>query len=84
MATFSGRVIVPKVQMGAEVRLRPSSVLSASGGGDRVGIGVVLHQDQDVLGALEVRPDPLGAAALDGAFDRGLDHAIAERGRAVR
>ena len=30
MATFSGRVMVPKVQSGAEVRVRPSRVLSAS------------------------------------------------------
>jgi hypothetical protein len=30
MATFSGRVMVPKVQSGAEVRVRPSRVLRAS------------------------------------------------------
>ena len=84
MATFSGRVMVPNVQMGAEVRLRPSSGLERERRGDRVGIGIVLHQDQDVLGAFEVRPELLRAAALDGALDGGLDHAIPERGQGDR
>ena len=37
-----------------------------------------------MLGAFEVRPELLRAAALDGALDGGLDHAIPERGQGDR
>ena len=50
------------------------------GGGDSVGIGVVLHQDEDPLGVVEVRAQPLGARAGAGALELGLEHPVGEGG----
>ncbi len=81
MATFSGRVMVPKVQIGAEVRLRPSSVLSASAEAMASGSGSSCIR-------IRIRSAPSKCARmrstrgpLDGALDGGLDHVLAERGQ---
>ncbi len=47
--------------------------------GDGVGIGVVLHQDEDALVGGEVRPDSLGARPLGRPLERGLHDPLRER-----
>ena len=84
MATFSGRVMVPKVQMGVEVRLRPSRVLSASAEAMASGSGSSCIRIRMRAAPSKWARIRSRATALHGALERRLDHAIPECGQGHR